>query len=260
MKSFLRQKHLLKTYVDFIKHEMVSLHARAKIHVYGCGLKAFPPSIQCMTNLKILYLGKNALGDLPSSFTSLQKLEVLDVSETNLSKFTPIEYLTNLRELNAGANKLTYLPYEIGQLTQLKALRVDSNRIIRLPREFKGLTTLTSLSISNNRVADLEPLLSLVKLTDLDVSQNNLGNLPGGLSRLTCLKELNACINRLTTFPEEIAMIPSLRHVSLIQNKLTNSQKAHLRGGTARRRELGLTGISFTIDPDMQQRMQLPLY
>jgi Leucine-rich repeat (LRR) protein len=48
-----------------------------KLGLYNCGLKKLPDSIERLTSIQELYLGRNNLTDLPESFINLLTLLIL---------------------------------------------------------------------------------------------------------------------------------------------------------------------------------------
>lgn len=59
----------------------------------------------------------------------------------------------------------------------------------------------------------------LVRLEDLDVSRNRLGELPAGLGRCTALRLMNAMANHLVAVPPQLGRLSSLYRLGLKSNR-----------------------------------------
>uniref|UniRef100_UPI00261AE18C T9SS type A sorting domain-containing protein n=1 Tax=uncultured Polaribacter sp. TaxID=174711 RepID=UPI00261AE18C len=100
-----------------------------------------------------------------------------------------------------------------------------------LKPEIGELSKLTKLDLTGNNLTSLPPEIgNLSSLTYLNLSRNGLTNLPTGIGNFAVLEELNVSnqIDRtdntktLTTLPDEIGNIGSLKKLYLNQNKLEN--------------------------------------
>lgn len=129
-------------------------------------IRAIPPQIGELTNLRELWLGKNkivsmALPPLPSlRHLSLQnnRLEVWDAS---LFQNAP-----GLTHVYFGHNNLPDLPDEMALLTELKELDLARNAIT-LIRPFQQLANLEELWMNDNQISDLAEIRNLASFTGI---------------------------------------------------------------------------------------------
>ena len=107
---------------------------------------------------------------------------------------------------------------------------------------------LTVLDLSANQLTDLPPeLFQLTKLTRLDLNNNRLTALPAEIAQLTNLTVLNLSGNQLTTLPAEISKLTKLNTLNLNNNLFTTlpSEFAQLANLT----RLGLSDNQFIALP-----------
>ena len=163
-------------------------------------------------------------------------------------QFTVLPYevgdkLTNLTCLSLSNNKLRRLPENIGKLTKLTSLNVLKNELEVLPRSICMLKSLTSFECANNQLKGLpEDFGSLQALPRVVLELNELETVPASVGRLGCeilqlstnnIRELPPSIgkcpalhtlyinnNRLALLPDEICDIPNLTNLSLCNNHL----------------------------------------
>ncbi|KAL2644860.1 hypothetical protein R1flu_012447 [Riccia fluitans] len=149
----------------------------------------------------------------------LSKLEVLDLSGTNLTDTIPSsigELNESLATLNLSRNSLGGdIPLEISTLKKLVLLDLSLNMLngsISIPHSDGDLNeTLTFLNLSWNRLGGEIPLLmgTLKKLVFLDLSHNKLeGEIPPNMVDLTLLSAVDLSNNNLS------GVIPDKNHSS----------------------------------------------
>lgn len=99
-----------------------------------------------------LDLSSQNLQKLPQSALSDTSLELLDISDNELTGALPSEIgkLKNLRVLDASNNEMTGVPAEVGQLTNLEVLNLSNNKLTGLPYELGNLKNLNTLNLSGN--------------------------------------------------------------------------------------------------------------
>lgn len=169
-----------------------------------------------MKNLTFLLLENIPLVQIPPGIGLLVQLKDLHLAKTNLVNLPPeLKILTRLEELHISHNFITELPI----LVQLRILDVTDNDLTEFPTE---MTNLTNLNISENLISELPTDIGkLVRLEVLDVSYNNLTELPDELGNLVNLKELNLEENIISELQPEIGHLTNLTRLNLFANYLT---------------------------------------
>ncbi len=114
----------------------------------------------------VLDLSGKGLVAVSQSIFSEKNLEVLNLSDNNLSGALPAEvrHLSNLRELDLSNNNFTGVPAEVGQLSHLEILNLSNNPITGLPYEIGNLKNLKILDLRGTSYSS----------ADLDVIKNGL--------------------------------------------------------------------------------------
>ncbi|AOV08758.1 CotH kinase family protein [Sporosarcina ureilytica] len=144
----------------------------------------------------------------------LQSIEVLDLSNKNLTSIQGLEAFTNLKELNLSGNLLTdarplaeleYLTIVDLSFNQLSELELASEHIEKLDLEanrlveiefIKQLPMLKNLNVRANNVVDLTPLTALSHLEKLNIRGNQIRSLEP-LAHMLTLTDLNAQNNQI---------------------------------------------------------------
>ena len=215
---------------------------------------AVPPELGQLTRLRKLELHDNRLTALPPELGQLPYLEALDVQDNQLTALPSLAGLTLLEYLDLSGNLLTTLPPGIEQLPILEHLDLSDNRLTTLPSAWlrprwstvvdtgagflfykmvdlvkhgtAGLLSpgslLKVLDLSGNQLPDLPAALFLLdRLQGLNLSGNQLGTVPPAIGDLTTLETLGLDDNQLTTLPPELAQLPQLVSLDLSGNRLT---------------------------------------
>lgn len=100
--------------------------------------------------------------------------------------------ITALDLSELGANQLTTLPAEIGDLESLRVLISQGTQLTTLPAEIGKLKNLTTLDLSLNQLSTLPTEIGELKnLTTFEVWLNQLSTLPTEIEKLKNLTTLN---------------------------------------------------------------------
>ncbi|MBN2533189.1 MAG: leucine-rich repeat domain-containing protein [Spirochaetales bacterium] len=132
--------------------------------------------------------------------------------------YTPLENLTNLRELNIGFNFLSDItPLE--NLTNLTRLILVVNEISDIT-PLENLTNLTSLYCQFNDITDITPLENLTKLTYLTLNDNHITDITP-LANLTKLTYLDLYNNEITDITP-LTNLPKVTKLNLCGNPVSD--------------------------------------
>ena len=136
-----------------------------------------------------------------------------------------MEDMTSLRWLKLTNTKLKRLPIELEKLKKLEHLTVKKNALGGLADvDFSQLPCLRTLNLSRNALTiEAIPgnIFSNEELTTLDLSYNQLTEIPEGLLRAKSLLVLNLSHNQLEVLPSQLLLATTdLLHLDLSQNEL----------------------------------------
>ncbi|XP_036374298.1 podocan [Megalops cyprinoides] len=159
------------------------------------------PPLRLPANLREVYLRGNRLESIPgSAFSEGSDLLVLDLSANRLT--------------NKGLAKDS-----LRSLVHLENLNLEGNLLRQIPRHLPP--TLRTLNLEGNAISSIskEAFLSLPNLEHLGLSRNRISRVAlGAFWGLPVLHQLELGHNALRQVPRRLP--PSLRHISLIHNKI----------------------------------------
>jgi Leucine-rich repeat (LRR) protein len=146
-----------------------------------------------------LYLKFQSLDRLPDEISLLVNLEVLVVSDNNITEITPsINCLRKLCSFHCKNNKLVKLPDMNYNLPMLRHIDCSENRLSSLPDDLQNCGDLAYLDISDNSFSTLPPtILKLNNLSRLHAQDNNIKKLPNELIKLLKLQLFTLSIGKL---------------------------------------------------------------
>ena len=155
----------------------------------------------------------------------------IDLTMNNLEdeRFPEVmEDMTSLRWLKLTNTQLKAIPEEISSLQQLEHLTLKKNNVMAIEREqFKGLKCLRTLNLSRNSLTAKNissDTFDSEELNTLDLSHNELTEVPEGVGKARCLLVLNLSHNKLEQIPSQLLM-----NVTGIQNrKMFYQQKTYI--------------------------------
>ena len=137
----------------------------------------------------------------------------IDLTMNNLEdeRFPEVmEDMTSLRWLKLTNTQLKAIPEEISSLQQLEHLTLKKNNVMAIEREqFKGLKCLRTLNLSRNSLTAKNissDTFDSEELNTLDLSHNELTEVPEGVGKARCLLVLNLSHNKLEQIPSQLLM------------------------------------------------------
>ncbi|KAL4621033.1 hypothetical protein ACB092_06G198900 [Castanea dentata] len=163
---------------------------------------------------------------MPPSLAKCPNLQILDISQNNLSGFIPPQLigLSSLSILlDLSHNSFTgKLPFEVGNLKNINQLDISENNLSgEIPRSIGNCLSLEYLSLQGNSFEGSLPssMAFLKGLKLLDVSRNNLsGSIPKVLEKLPSLKKLNLSFNDIEDEVPTEGVFKNASAISVIGN------------------------------------------
>ncbi|KAL1442183.1 hypothetical protein MTO96_030894 [Rhipicephalus appendiculatus] len=132
--------------------------------------------------------------------------------------------MTGLRWLRLNRTKIDWIPDELQGLKKLETLSLVRNNLVTLHGEVPQLPCLRSLNCRHNRLKNSGIPPDIFDLEDLfvvDLSYNDLREIPTNLERARGLLVLNLAYNRIETIPHQLFVsLVDLIHLDLSGNQL----------------------------------------
>ncbi|OHT15595.1 leucine-rich repeat-containing protein [Tritrichomonas foetus] len=160
----------------------------------------------------LICIDYNLINTIEKSYNNLIRLYA---NMNRISSIRPDLIFPNLEILEISKNLLSEIPNLTRFTPKLKKFIASNNKITQFP-EFPS--QIVEIDIGNNQISSIgkESLVSLKKLTNLDISQNYLESLP---QLPPSIQVLNAIYNQITHV--EPSETPCLKTVMLSKNCLT---------------------------------------
>lgn len=217
---------------------------------YWINLEEFPKTIIPFRGAKILYYEEEVLLELENHinliYNTTKEFKLVNKIEHNTQMgFTvdnyritgvglyncgittlpeSIGFLSSLKVLGLGDNKLSNLPLSIKQLISIQVIILEFNNFEALPPSISNLTSIQELYLRHNKITKIsESIKNLKMLKRLDLGNNNLTFIyPKSIENLVSLKHLRLSHNQLTDLPESIGYLNSIQLIELNNNPLTS--------------------------------------
>ncbi|TSJ42445.1 leucine-rich repeat domain-containing protein [Fluviicola chungangensis] len=148
--------------------------------------------------VKELHLTNSPLTVIDTNFNQFTALEILDLSYNPILEVSEGVSIPSLKELNLA--HASYNPWKIGSIG-------------------KAFPNLEHLNLSSNQLSFIwSGLQSLYNLTRLDISDNNLIDIPVEMMYLSNLRELNVSKNEIKLQANELGALWSLEKLDISDN------------------------------------------
>ncbi|XP_039266999.2 uncharacterized protein LOC120342294 [Styela clava] len=149
-----------------------------------------------------------------NAFIGLNHVERLDLHHNELTEVPKaIQYLRNLKFLNLGGNRISYIHQTAFYSNSvLEKLVLSRNTLTNMPDMLPP--TLIKLSISKNMIENVGDLRTLINLKIFKADDNKLSELP---TLPSSVKVVNMCWNKIAR-PISLKNLPNLKAVSMSNN------------------------------------------
>ncbi|XP_046614676.1 leucine-rich repeat-containing protein 40-like isoform X1 [Neodiprion virginianus] len=139
-------------------------------------------------------LSKNQFKEFPLSLFIVTTVKELKVACNRLQCLPDLvgDKFKHLQFMDISNNQLSSLPDSIAMLIHLREINIAYNRFVDIPECIYDVPGLEILIANNNKIEkiDVMHLSKLKRLANLDLSNNNIGNVPPELGNLKQLKYL----------------------------------------------------------------------
>ncbi|CAK9877021.1 unnamed protein product [Sphagnum jensenii] len=167
--------------------------------------------------------------DIPSQLGDLGALQLLNLSNCNLTGQIPAEFgnCSALKQLDVSQNLLTgTIPDELSMLQSLETLGLSFNNLTgSIPAALANCTKLVDIHLENNALSGSLPLEfgSLTQLQFLTLWKNQLsGSIPLTLANCTLLQRLDLSGNQLLgELPSKLFGLKNLQAMLLFDNRFS---------------------------------------
>jgi len=170
------------------------------------GLLSLPENFGQLKSLIKVKLSQNRLSNIPESIGELSNLENLDLSSNRISTI-PLSLcrLERLKELVLSFNRIERVPDCIDQLKAVNLISLGGNNLKEIPDSIANLESLENLWLNRNQLTEIPEVITKMKLTKLEISDNQLTNLPYFIWTMETLRELKVTGNSFSEEEQEIA-------------------------------------------------------
>ena len=155
--------------------------------------------------------------------TQLEAIIILNVDGREIRSLEGLEYLINLKYLEASFNQITNL-YPISNLDKLESINLRHNIISEI-EPLTRLTQLYYLNLEGNQIQNISLLSEMKSLLVLDLSSNKVSDISSlrNLTRLNTLTLNNSHIEDV----EPLANLRNMRSLELNNNRISDISPLH---------------------------------
>jgi Leucine-rich repeat (LRR) protein len=189
-------------------------------------LTAFPQQSSAQFKMQFVTsidLSHNSFEVLDKSFAAFPRLQVLNISHNKLREIdSAVSVLTAMHTLDMSYNELEMVHEKLGSCVSLQTLILHHNKMVDFPAAIPHLMNLKTLDMRENKLINPRPTYfnTLLKLTDMNLSHNNIDTLVGSLFALSKLQNLDMSHNSVRIMPDLFGKLTSLQTLDLSYNRV----------------------------------------
>ena len=117
------------------------------------------------------------------------------------------------------------MPPAVRKLKHVEEINISSNNYLSDLGNLAGQNDLKSLKVKGCNVKDIRTVLTLTNLVELDISENDVHEIPPEIVKLTQLGMLNVKKNPLKSLPVEILSLEKLTMLEVEEEKFNRIEK-----------------------------------
>lgn len=203
------------------RHELVLFGPSVSKRIEENGID---PYIFKLIRLNYLNIHETCLSSIPDDIVKLENLQTLVLHSNKLSKINEkLAGLDQLKVLDLSRNALKTIPDVLTSLPQLVTLNLSFNSLESVPAFTKN-PKLTTLDISNNKLKLFPDICNsgVCNLSELQLSNNELEEIPSTISVLVALKTFNVSHNKIKNIPNELVDCGKLKEINFKDNPISD--------------------------------------
>ena len=212
--------------------------------------------------VKLIQLDHNRLNAFPGEIIrNIPKLEILDLSHNSLSTVDDLDFagLSNLRTLLLNHNEIETVGETAFQnSSQIQELNLGYNKIRELPENtFIGMGRLL-LNLEHNSLSELHPRLldrtKLFKLQQVNLANNAFQKIPlqALQKQYFYLDDVDISHNQISDIPSNANIMVNIKKLDLSYNPLTKESIEHVLNEPKTVRDLNMAGTGVKNVPVLE--------
>lgn len=214
-------------------NDLVNIPNLELFQIYSNQIREVPKNIIKLSSVWHICLMDNKLLKIPKELFEMRKLKSLDLSYNLISELpgdAEFQKNTALEEIKINGNLLKSLPENFGLMKNITTIDASDNLIESFTTNLNGCTKLFSVKLANNRLKSFpEGLLGATAICySIDLSCNQISELPAAINKLNRLKILDLSKNKLTHIPINFEEMTSLEALDLSGNPIHEDERRRL--------------------------------
>ncbi|CAA6815296.1 MAG: Unknown protein [uncultured Sulfurovum sp.] len=247
------------TNIDQIVDELSTLRHLKELDLSGNGFDEIPSSLFLLNKLEKLSLDNNKIAEIPTEISQLEFLKVLDVRFNNIRQVSKKIHDLNLSEFlltgnpfllmselqNTNVNDMLNRIFSIyDEYDKSKSIDLSNLGIAYVP-DLSQFSDLESLNLSDNNIKlesytledkkdetikykvyceNDENFKRLTKFKNIDLSKNDISEIPKYLTAITTLEVLDLNSNNIEEIPKSFLNLINLKELKLSDNPVSRVQ------------------------------------
>ena len=240
----LERLELVNTSINIIQGEVSKLKELKTLEIYN-NRPAKQLWFDKNNTIKKLIIRGDKPEQIPSNYSNLKSLEVLDLCKNNLTRFPVIKNnsklyeillvensidrvivkgrkLPSIKKIDIRYNKIKKLDGSIGKIKSLQTLFLNYNEIHKVKSGVGRLKNLEYLSLYENQLEEIpKSFYKFGSLINLDVYYNNIQHISSMVTQWKNLMILHIANNRIYDLPENIGDLKNLQELYAYNNRLS---------------------------------------
>ena len=202
-------------YAQMENQSFLNLHLLVLMYQYG---------IAWVRDLTVLDLRSRKIEYLPDTFQQLSQLTYIQLEQNPLYYVPHGLHCISLDDTQVGLLEEWEHEGYFGTEVHLTCIDSDCTEVPSLKHQ------ITKLDMSHNDLVEVPDWVKqMTSLRELDLSYNQISALPWEFANLKCLQRLSIAHNQVTGFPENVRRLLSLQHFDCVGNGILEPEQSRIQ-------------------------------